>query len=123
MGKSTSGCSGEVYKVSDDPQIDTACQRSWLYYEDPMLIVKKDGPPPKPYDNCPELRVKAEAACPKGSVHAGCVADVGLTCDLDRMVKAANDAKAELNAVAVINAPTETTTTTSPDGTKMTTIT
>ena len=49
MGKSTSGCSGEVYKVSNDPQIDTACQRSWLYYEDPMLIVKKDGPPPKPY--------------------------------------------------------------------------
>ncbi len=44
-GKNTSGCSGEVYKVSNDPQIDTACQRSWLYYEDPMLIVKKEGVP------------------------------------------------------------------------------
>ena len=48
-GKDTSGCSGEVYKVSDDPQIDTACQRSWLYYEDPMLIIKKDGPPAMPF--------------------------------------------------------------------------
>ena len=62
-GRSTSGCLGEVYKASPDmassrldqknatsnPQIRTASQRTWLYYKDPMLVLKEGEyvPPPR----------------------------------------------------------------------------
>mmetsp|Transcript_41717 Transcript_41717/g.111225 ORF Transcript_41717/g.111225 Transcript_41717/m.111225 type:complete len:245 (-) Transcript_41717:209-943(-) len=42
-GLRTSGVLGEVYKRNSDPQGDTCAQRSWLYYEDPMLKYRKDG--------------------------------------------------------------------------------
>lgn len=51
VGRGTSGCLGEVYKTEPNPQVNTAVQRSWLYYKDPMLCYK-DGeapaPPPRP---------------------------------------------------------------------------
>lgn len=42
-GKNTTGAMGEVFKLSAEPQHDTAAQRSWLYNEDPMLTLKKGG--------------------------------------------------------------------------------
>jgi hypothetical protein len=40
-GMKTSGAIGEVFKECDNPQMNTACQRSWLYSEDPMLEAKR----------------------------------------------------------------------------------
>ena len=68
------------------------------------------GPPPEPFDNCPQLRVQAEEQCPKGKVHAGCIADVGITCDLKRMVAAAKEADRERNDAVAKNVPRDTTT-------------
>ena len=51
-GIATSGVIGEVFKQGLDPQRNTACQRSWMYQEDPMLHYKLNGlPPNKPHEN------------------------------------------------------------------------
>ena len=42
LGRATSGCLGEVYKTGPNLQLNTAVQRSWLYYKDPMMCYK-DG--------------------------------------------------------------------------------
>mmetsp|Transcript_13046 Transcript_13046/g.45599 ORF Transcript_13046/g.45599 Transcript_13046/m.45599 type:complete len:239 (-) Transcript_13046:217-933(-) len=46
-GMKASGATGEVYKEEEDPQNNTAAQRSWLYSEDPMLKTRK-APPAEP---------------------------------------------------------------------------
>jgi len=51
-GRATSGCLGEVYKVGDNPQVRTASQRSWLYYKDPMLVVKVKEPSLVKWERC-----------------------------------------------------------------------
>jgi hypothetical protein len=47
-GLKASGTIGEVFKDVDDPQLNTAVQRSWCYQPDPMLKVQFEGRPADP---------------------------------------------------------------------------
>jgi hypothetical protein len=40
-GMQSSGAIGEVLKTDENPQINTAVQRSWLYNEDPMFEARR----------------------------------------------------------------------------------
>lgn len=44
-GVATSGLIGERLMVSDDPKMNSFCQRSWLPTDDPALQIKKNGRP------------------------------------------------------------------------------
>ena len=44
-GVATSGLIGERLMVSDDPKMNSFCQRSWLPIDDPALQIKKNGRP------------------------------------------------------------------------------
>lgn len=39
-GMNTSGAIGEIYNTSENCQINTSMQRSWLYNQDPMIEAK-----------------------------------------------------------------------------------
>jgi len=44
-GVSTSGLIGERLMDSEDPKLNSFCQRAWLYTDDPALQIKKNGRP------------------------------------------------------------------------------
>ena len=81
----------ESWKVSGDDAVFTAeeCPSSSPY----------DKGPPEAFANCPTLKAQAEAQCPSGEAHQGCMADVGSTCDLEKWVNAAKEADEAIEAV------------------------
>mmetsp|Transcript_23978 Transcript_23978/g.41794 ORF Transcript_23978/g.41794 Transcript_23978/m.41794 type:complete len:272 (+) Transcript_23978:50-865(+) len=44
-GLQATGAIGEVFKAGEDPQANTAAQRAWLAYNDPLIQYKAEGVP------------------------------------------------------------------------------
>jgi hypothetical protein len=54
--------------------------------------------PPDDFSRCPELEIQARQQCPIGPVYEQCVADVGMTCELDKWLEEATEVMEEVKS-------------------------
>jgi hypothetical protein len=84
--------SPDVTTAADGANADDAADGAMFTSAECPSADPYSGPPPEPFSKCPDLEDEAKLKCPKdpndSSVYDGCVADVGITCEMDWTVPA-----------------------------------